>query len=229
MLPIVTFTGFSGSGKTTVASGVIAALVAKGYKVASIKHDGHGYELESKPSSDSMKHKAAGAVCSIVSNANGYLLICDSERDSSPQELAALAPAGTDIVICEGFKNAAIPKIEVYRNATGNRRMASDSFQIATVSDISLSDSPKQFDINDHAGVADFIEARFLKKRSDTALHLIVDGKHIPTKDFILQMLTHSIHGLIKPLKGCENPREIIIKAIYKDFDFCHSEHHEES
>ncbi|MDR2869749.1 MAG: molybdopterin-guanine dinucleotide biosynthesis protein B [Deferribacteraceae bacterium] len=218
MLPIVTFTGFSDSGKTTVAAGVIAALAAKGYKVASIKHDGHGHELHDDSGADSARHKAAGAVCSIVSNAQGYLLICDAEHDNSPQELAALAPANTDIVICEGFKKAAIAKIEVHRSAAGNKRTnEGDPWLVATASDIVLADSPHQLNINDHAAIADFIEARFLKVRPDIALHLIVDGKHIPTKDFIMQMLTHSIHGLIKPLKGCENPKEIVIKAVYKD------------
>ena len=217
MLPIVTFAGFSDSGKTTLVSKVIRELTDRGFRVASIKHEGGGHDFKMSDS-DSVRHKRSGAVCSIVSNNKGFLAHCDSPTDRSPIELVYLMPANTDIIVCEGFKNANLPKIEVVRRDNlKSRSNERDSNRIAVVSDdSSVRDNVLPFfDINDAVGVASFIEERFLAKAPPFRLQLVVNGEAVPTKDFLLEMLTYSIQGLIKPLKGCDNPKEIIIKAIY--------------
>lgn len=212
MIPIITFTGYSNSGKTTVVSAVIKELSSRGYKVASIKHDGHGHSFDLSEK-DSHKHKNAGAVCSIMTNRHGFEMLCDADRDSSPEEMLSLLPAATDIAVCEGFKGSSLPKIEVVRK--GNERANEDDPELVAV----VSDAPVEgvvsFDFDEISEIAGFLEDRFIKTRPEMALHLIVDGKPVQTKDFLLKMLTYSIHGLIKPLKGCDNPEEIIIKAVY--------------
>ncbi|MDR0453996.1 MAG: molybdopterin-guanine dinucleotide biosynthesis protein B [Deferribacteraceae bacterium] len=218
MLPIVTFTGFSNSGKTTLVSKVITLLTDKGFHVASIKHDGNTHDFNIADS-DSVRHKKSGAVCSIVSNAKGFLVHCDSSKDKSPAELAYLTPADADIIICEGFKNRSLPKIEVVRKDNGkDRSNDSDPNLIAVVSDDDSlkTDGIPFFDINNAPGVTSFIEEKFLAKKPPYKLQLVVNGEAVPTKDFLREMLTYSIQGLIKPLKGCDRPKEIIIKAIYE-------------
>ncbi len=218
MIPMVTFTGFSDSGKTTLVSKVISLLADKGFRVGSIKHDGDGHDFD-MGDSDSVKHKKAGAVCSIVSNAKGYLMQCDSPRDLAPVELAPLVPADTDIIICEGFKGRKLPKIEVIRKDNNKGRAnEGDPNLIAIVSDDNSikTDGLPLFDINDAENVVSFITERFLTYTPPFRLQLVVNGEVVPTKDFILEMLTYSIHGLIKPLKGCDNPKEIVIKAVYE-------------
>ena len=217
MIPILTFTGYSDSGKTTLASAVIKELADRGYKVAAIKHDGDGHDYIADKTKDSGRHKEAGAICSIISSSKGLLMDCNLKRDASAEELVSLLPAFTDIVICEGFKSSALPKIEVWRNQAP-RANEGDPLLLALATDeVSVFDKDiPLLNINKPAEVADFIEDRLLQNRQEIALHLIVDGRPVPTKDFLLQMLSYSIRGLIKPLKGCSEPKEIIIKAVYE-------------
>ncbi|MDR2884606.1 MAG: molybdopterin-guanine dinucleotide biosynthesis protein B [Deferribacteraceae bacterium] len=213
MVEMIAFTGFSGSGKTTLVCNVVSELTRRGYKVGTIKHDGHGHDIET--SGDSSKHKASGAICSIVSNKFGYLMQSDSNGDTSPQELATLMPSDCDIVICEGFKWAYLPKIEVVRGANlSGRTNEGDYNLIAIATDTPFESDVPMLDINSAQSVADFIEERFLKERADMSVTLIVNGKPIPTKDFLMKMLAHSVRGLVTPLKGCENPKEISIKVV---------------
>lgn len=217
MITMVTFTGFSGSGKTTLVSQVVKILTGKGHKVAVIKHDGHGHNIfNQKPGSDSVSHREAGANCSIVSNSSGYSMECVTGEDKLPQELASLVPADTDLIICEGFKNSNLPKIEVVRKDSTDRANAGDPNLIAIATDTKLSgETVPLLDLNNPAQVADFLEDYLKENRQEIAFHLIVNGKVIPTKGFIQNMLTYSLHGQIKALKDCDSPKEIIIKAVY--------------
>jgi molybdopterin-guanine dinucleotide biosynthesis protein B len=214
---MVAFTGFSSSGKTTLMSSVIEHLTARGYKVAAIKHDGCGHDISNqKAGSDSMRHKKAGAECTIVSNASGYSMECSTDADKTPEELASLFSPAIDIVLVEGFKRSNLPKIEIVRSGL-ERVCAGDPSRIAIASDIAVEgETIPVLDINDSATVADFVEAYLKEHRQEISLHLVVNGKPIPTKGFIQNMLTYSLHGLIKALKECDNPQEIIIKANYE-------------
>ena len=46
MVPIVSIVGTSGSGKTTLLVKVISELVSRGYRVATLKHDAHRFEID---------------------------------------------------------------------------------------------------------------------------------------------------------------------------------------
>ena len=59
-VPILSFVGRSNSGKTTLIERVIPMLVRAGYKVATVKHAGHGFDLDTE-GKDSWRHKQAGA------------------------------------------------------------------------------------------------------------------------------------------------------------------------
>lgn len=112
-------TGHSGSGKTTLLEGLIPRFVARGLKVSLIKHTHHDFDVD-KPGKDSYRLREAG--CSevmLLSNKRWALmheLRDDPEPDLSAQ-LALLAPC--DLVLVEGYKQAAMPKIEVHRPALG--------------------------------------------------------------------------------------------------------------
>jgi molybdopterin-guanine dinucleotide biosynthesis protein B len=114
MLGIV---GFSGSGKTTLTVALIEALSRRGLRVATIKHDVHGFEMD-RPGKDTWRHKQAGAAATLISSPRGIGLVRDADHDHRPEELLPLlGPA--DIVLVEGFKRAPLPKIEVFRPELG--------------------------------------------------------------------------------------------------------------
>ena len=46
---------------------------------------------------------------------------------------------------------------------------------------------------------------------SDSHLEVRVDGKKVPTNDFIRRVFAGVVEALVVPLKGVEDPREIVI------------------
>jgi molybdopterin-guanine dinucleotide biosynthesis protein B len=161
--PIVAFVGHSGSGKTTFVEKLIALLTRQGVRVAVIKHDLHGFEMD-KPGKDTWRHKRAGAVATLISSPEKIGLVMDSERDHGPEELLPLLHFA-DLVITEGFKHSRLPKIEVFRpEATGDEAplCLGDPDLLALISDRSVDVDVPVFATADVAGVAAFLRERLL-------------------------------------------------------------------
>lgn len=113
------FVGWSGVGKTTLIEQLVRVLVAEGLSVSLIKHTHHDFDLD-QTGKDSHRYRAAGATEVVLAGAHRWALL--HERRSEDAEclselLGRLAPC--DLVLVEGFKKAAIPKIEVFRQALG--------------------------------------------------------------------------------------------------------------
>jgi molybdopterin-guanine dinucleotide biosynthesis adapter protein len=116
---VIGLAGWSGSGKTTLITKVIPVLVGRGLKVATIKHAHHEFDID-RPGKDSWLHREAGASEVVVASSRRWALV--HELRNAPELsladlLAKLSPA--DLVIIEGFKRHAHPKLEVYRAAVG--------------------------------------------------------------------------------------------------------------
>lgn len=159
--PIVSFVGHSGSGKTTIVEKIIARLAKDGLKIAIIKHDAHGFEMD-RPGKDSWRHKQAGAVATAVSNPSGVGIVMDADHDHLPGELAPLF-SFADLILTEGFKRGPHPKIEVYRpDATGDTApvCSEDPELIAIVADGALSVDVPVFGTRDIAAIAAFLTRR---------------------------------------------------------------------
>ena len=109
------FAGSSGSGKTTLISKIIPYLQKLGHRVAVIKHDGHGHYKEAE-GTDSARFLDAGADCTIVSGER--FIVAFERRDeevSLEQVMARISDA--DIILVEGYKQSALPKIAVMLRA----------------------------------------------------------------------------------------------------------------
>ena len=114
MIPIISIVGTSGSGKTTLLEKIIKQLTAKGYNVATIKHDAHNFEIDRK-GKDSYRFKQAGSRTVIIASSEKVALIKDVEKENTLDELLSMIPFDTDIIITEGYKQSDKPKIEVFR------------------------------------------------------------------------------------------------------------------
>ena len=129
--------GWSGAGKTTLVVKLIAAFTARGLRVATVKHAHHDFEID-QPGKDSFLHRKAGAAEVIVSSARRFALIHElgegEPEMTLPALLARVSPC--DLVLVEGFKTLAHPKLEVFRVANGREPLhPSDPCIVAVASD----------------------------------------------------------------------------------------------
>jgi molybdopterin-guanine dinucleotide biosynthesis protein B len=114
-LAIVGFVAYSGTGKTTLIEQLIAFLTERSYKVSVIKHTHHHFDID-KPGKDSYRHREAGASEVLMISDQRWVLMHELRQSPEPtieQQLSMLSPC--DLVIVEGFKDANIPKIELWR------------------------------------------------------------------------------------------------------------------
>lgn len=163
--PVVAFVGRSGTGKTTLLVKVIAELTRRGIRVGSVKHSHHmtavKMDVEGK---DSWRHKQAGAVRTLLVGPGHVQLVADREEEVSPAVLASRYMEGLDLVLLEGFKESPGEKIEVLRAERSSEPMlASGDGRVALVSDLGLDLGVPRFELDDVAGIADFLIGRYLK------------------------------------------------------------------
>ncbi|MEO1199806.1 MAG: molybdopterin-guanine dinucleotide biosynthesis protein B [Pseudomonadota bacterium] len=160
-MPLFGVTGWKNSGKTTLTSRLITELVARGYRVHAVKHAHHAFDID-REGTDSYRHRTAGATeTAIVSNARWALMheLRDAEEPPLGDIIARLSPA--DIVIIEGYKREAHPKIECRRTeARAQTPLAPIDPTIRAIA----CEAPSQegdlpeFHLDNVSAIADFVE-----------------------------------------------------------------------
>ena len=115
-IPVISFVGSSGSGKTTFLEQIIPVFIDKGYRIGAIKHDAHKFEID-KPGKDSYRLKQAGAEIVCISSAEKLALIQSCDNEYSVEELILKFFGNVDLVLTEGYKKSDLPKFEIYRSA----------------------------------------------------------------------------------------------------------------
>ncbi len=164
MIPVVSVVGKSNSGKTTLIEKMIAELVRRGYRVATIKHNRHGFEIDHE-GKDSWRHKRAGAHVTVIASPHRVAVVEDVKEDMEIGELVARYIRDVDIVLSEGFKKNPFPKIEVSRSEMNQALICSSADNLLVIcSDRPLTADVPCLDINDHRRLVDMIEAKFLKE-----------------------------------------------------------------
>jgi molybdopterin-guanine dinucleotide biosynthesis protein B len=157
--------GWSGSGKTTLLVRLVEELTADGYAVSTVKHAHHAFDVDT-PGKDSHRHRLAGAREVMVSSANRWALMHELRGASEPTLdtlVAHMTPV--DLLLVEGFKNAAHDKLEIWRAAHGQPLRAPDDPHIVAVATDTpdtvapLVDVPV-LDLDDAAAIARFIVDR---------------------------------------------------------------------
>jgi molybdopterin-guanine dinucleotide biosynthesis protein B len=156
-------TGWKNSGKTTLTERLVTELVSRGWKVATVKHAHHDFDID-KAGTDSFRHRQAGASEVAIVSGRRWALMHELRSEAEPALgaiLSRLAPA--DIVLVEGYKRESHLKIEARRIGASDRARlcASDPHIVAIAAD-----HPQQgetlpvFDLDDIASIADFIELK---------------------------------------------------------------------
>lgn len=157
-VPVVSFVGKKKSGKTTVLIGVIEELCRRGHRIAVLKHDTHGFEVDI-PGTDSYRLREAGAVVTGLSSPEKYMWLSRTTEEVRLDRLVARISEPVDLVITEGFKQQDAPKIEVSRRERSTTLIGREDELLGIVSDQRFPDyRVPQLDMVDFAGIADLLE-----------------------------------------------------------------------
>ncbi|MBB3308022.1 MULTISPECIES: molybdopterin-guanine dinucleotide biosynthesis protein MobB [unclassified Enterobacter] len=162
---LLAISAWSGTGKTTLLEQVIPLLKAQGIRSGLIKHTHHQMDIDT-PGKDSYLLRKAGADQVIVaSNQRWALMVETLDKPLSLTQLASQMDSSTlDLVLVEGFKDEAVPKIALWRRGVkGKVEDLLDQYVIAIATDENLEVNLPVLDINQPMQVADFI-VQWLKK-----------------------------------------------------------------
>jgi molybdopterin-guanine dinucleotide biosynthesis protein B len=155
-------TGWKNSGKTTLTERLVAEFTRRGFAVSTVKHAHHAFDID-KEGTDSFRHRAAGAREVAIVSEGRWALMHELRGESEPpldQILARLADC--DLVLIEGYKREAHPKIEARRRGAKDTSplSAGDPAIVAVASDAPQPDETLPvFDLDDVSRIADFISA----------------------------------------------------------------------
>jgi molybdopterin-guanine dinucleotide biosynthesis adapter protein len=151
------FAGWSGSGKTTLIEKLIPRFAGAGLRVSLIKHAHHTFDVD-HPGKDSYRHRHAGASEILVTSSRRWVLMHGGGAHEPAFEDHVKRISPCDLLIIEGFKFAPIPKLEVWRAATGEPLLhPNDPHIVAVASDAKLQTALPLLDLNDDSAIASFI------------------------------------------------------------------------
>lgn len=214
MIPIVSFVGKSNVGKTTFLEKVVAELKRRGYRVATIKHDSHGFEID-KPGKDTWRMAQAGSDVVIISSFEKIACIASTDRDLEPDEIERTLVHGVDIIITEGYKRGNKPKVEVSRRERGSELLCSEDELIALATDQPFDLNVPQFGLDEAgaAGVVDVLVEKIIEPSRGRRAEVIVDGRALDLKPFVAEMFAGTVEGMLGALRGTEGAREVTVKV----------------
>ncbi|WP_417762435.1 bifunctional molybdopterin-guanine dinucleotide biosynthesis adaptor protein MobB/molybdopterin molybdotransferase MoeA [Shewanella sp.] len=164
-IPVLGFCAYSGTGKTTLLKQLIPALTQRGLRLAVLKHAHHNFDVDI-PGKDSFEMRKAGARQMLVASHVRWALMTEDECDGDPDLvhlLQQLEADKVDLVLVEGFKKLALPKIELHRAAVGKPLIFDQDPNVLAIaccadtqlpSDINI----EKLDINNVTQIADYVE-----------------------------------------------------------------------
>lgn len=165
-IPVVSVVGKSDSGKTGVLERLVRELVARGYRVATVKHHVHEVDVDI-PGKDSWRHAKAGSSVTMISSPTQFVVAGAVDRERTLAEIVEAA-GDVDILVTEGFLRAGSTRIEVSRRARSEDPILEPSARFALVTDnpdLPAGDRPV-FGLDDGTGLADLIEREILNGRT---------------------------------------------------------------
>lgn len=155
--PMVAVTGWANSGKTTFLRGLIPALRRRGLRVAVLKHDAHGFEMDQEGKDTWLLSRAGAQGVAILGP--GRWAVLGSGEGQLDQLRRCLPPV--DLILGEGFKYSPLPKLEIYRAGAGHGRITRDDSLLALITDERQEEPVPQLGLEDYEGCAGLLCRRF--------------------------------------------------------------------
>ncbi len=166
--PILGFSAWSGTGKTTLLRQLIPALKNRGLRVSVIKHAHHHFDLDF-PGKDSYELRKAGATQTVICTATRMAMISEFDDPAEEPELheivASLDTGKVDLVLVEGYKDEKFPKVELHRAELGKPYLHPEDANVIAIAcdaDPGTGTGIPVLDINDIEAIAQFICDEFL-------------------------------------------------------------------
>ncbi|MFW6387076.1 MAG: molybdopterin-guanine dinucleotide biosynthesis protein B [Thermodesulfobacteriota bacterium] len=168
-VPTLAIVGWSGSGKTTLMEALISHFTAAGLRVGAIKHDAHDFSIDHE-GKDSWRFSTAGARRTLICSARRLALVEELEQPADIDSVLQRCAPGTDLILVEGFKTAALPKIEVFRPSLGKELLCQDKCRYPHVIAVATDAPPADLsevevpllELNDITAIADFIQRKII-------------------------------------------------------------------
>lgn len=160
MAKVVNIMGSSSNvGKTFVMEGLIKELKSRNYKIATIKHDVHGFDIDHE-NKDTYKHRKAGADTVVISSKNRFAMIKEVQEEISLPQIIRSIYKEYDIILVEGYKKSPLRKIEVFRKGISEKIITPKEKLICLASDDEKTDLAdiNIIDKNDFKSMANLIE-----------------------------------------------------------------------
>ena len=158
-LPLLGFAAYSGTGKTTLLEALLPMLTESGLRIGVLKHAHHDFDVD-KPGKDSYRLRKAGASQMLISSRKRHVLMTETPEAEADFDylLTRFDTEKLDLILVEGCKNIAFPKIELHREEVGKPWLYSnDSNIIAIAADTQVESELPQMSINDLESIRDFI------------------------------------------------------------------------
>ena len=211
MIPAVAFVGPSQAGKTTLVEKLIAELKSRDYRVATVKHSGHGVSLDTS-GKDSWRYYESGSDAVIVASEETTFWIRREQQALSLEQILSLVGDCADLALVEGFKQSGIPKIEVHRKAMGCGLTCAPETLVAVATDEPLDVGVPQLDLSDSSAIADFIVQR-VKHTPANDVQVMVNGRELYLKPFMKLLVARTILGMMSTMKGTREIRSLDISV----------------
>jgi len=166
-IPVLGFAAYSGTGKTTLLIRLLPLLRERGLRIGMVKHAHHTFEID-YPGKDSYELRHAGASQILVGSRKRWALVVETPDDGNENlqtYIDRLDQNSLDLILVEGFKPEAIPKIELHRPALGKPLMCRDDGSIIALAHDAPEPLPvavPQLDINNPPAIVAFVVDRFL-------------------------------------------------------------------
>ncbi|EGR0890866.1 bifunctional molybdopterin-guanine dinucleotide biosynthesis adaptor protein MobB/molybdopterin molybdotransferase MoeA [Vibrio cholerae] len=158
-LPLLGFAAYSGTGKTTLLEALLPKLTAAGLRIGLLKHAHHDFDVD-KPGKDSYRLRKAGASQMLIASRNRHALMTETPDAEAEFDylLTRFDAEKLDMILVEGCKNIAFPKIELHRAEVGKPWLyPHDQNIIAIAADETVETDLPQMHINDLDAIADFV------------------------------------------------------------------------
>ena len=158
---VIGLAGWKGAGKTTLLRRLLPLLTSRGLRVSTLKHAHHSFDVD-QPGKDSWEHRQSGATEVLVTSSARWALMHELRGDEEPSlSVLLLHMSPVDLVLVEGFKREAHPKIEVHRVANGKPLLHPDDRSIVAIaSDAPLHDlAIPHHHLDDIVAIADEVQA----------------------------------------------------------------------
>ena len=158
-IPVVSVVGKSDVGKTTLLEKLLRESKRRGWRVATVKHDVHGFDMD-KPGKDTWRHAQAGADMVVISSPNKIAILESVDEDKSLDEVLSRV-RGIDLIFTEGYRRANKAKIEIFRSEVYKDLLCEPEELMAIASDVQLNNGVPCYDLDDAKGLCDLIAKKF--------------------------------------------------------------------